>query len=71
MAELDWGFVSLWQQIAVHHPDRLALAHGDRCYTWSDLHSAITVASDGLLEAGVQAGDIVAVCLRNCPDSSD
>jgi 3-oxocholest-4-en-26-oate---CoA ligase len=68
MAEPDWGFVSLWQQIAGHHPDRLALMHGDRRYTWSDMHRSIRMASHGMLGAGVQAGDIVVVCLRNCPE---
>jgi fatty-acyl-CoA synthase len=57
---LDWS--------ADVYPDRLAVVHGARRYTWSQTRERCRRLASGLVARGVGRGDAVAVLLPNIPE---
>ncbi|MGO9392909.1 class I adenylate-forming enzyme family protein [Rhodoblastus sp.] len=57
-----------FQQSAVAHPSRLALAVGNSRLSYSELLEQVVALSDGLADAGVGAGDHIGVLLPNCAE---
>ncbi|MGH7857152.1 MAG: class I adenylate-forming enzyme family protein [Candidatus Binatia bacterium] len=61
----DFHPSTIWSLHAANLPDKLALAHGERRLTWSELDRRIDRLAQGLLSIGVRPGDRVAYMLRN------
>ena len=49
-------------------PDVTALVHGDRSWTYAQLHAAVEERARALRAAGVQPGDRVAYMMPNVPE---
>ncbi|MBB5017029.1 fatty-acyl-CoA synthase [Chitinivorax tropicus] len=52
-------------------PDKWAVIHGDRRYTWADVASRARRLASGLAKFGVGVGDTVAVLAPNIPEMID
>jgi acyl-CoA synthetase (AMP-forming)/AMP-acid ligase II len=66
MATMSWNFGDLLDGVEAALPgDALALAHGDRTLTWSDLKRRSNNLAAALLARGAQPGDRVAFYQRN------
>jgi acyl-CoA synthetase (AMP-forming)/AMP-acid ligase II len=64
-----WNFAAVWDGIAQIVPDRDALVCGDRHTTWAEFADrADRLASHLRTEAGVAAGDRIAIDLTNRPE---
>jgi long-chain acyl-CoA synthetase len=50
------------------HADRDALVYGEERWTYGEAHSAIGSVANWLAEEGLQAGDRVAIAMRNYPE---
>jgi fatty-acyl-CoA synthase len=50
------------------YPDRLAVVHGSRRYTWLQTRQRAERLAAGLAQLGVERGDTVAVMLANTPE---
>lgn len=50
------------------HPDRIALAHGDRRLDWHSTERRAAGVAAALCGAGLGRGDKVAIYLHNAPD---
>src|SRR5689334_21954433 len=53
---------------AARFPARTALIADERTQTWSQVNARVDAAAAALAEAGVNAGDRVAVLMGNCPE---
>lgn len=65
------GTATVWGLVAArarHHPERLALAEGDRRITYAGLMRLACRTAAGLAARGVVRGDRVAVLSENCAD---
>ena len=64
-----WNFAILVDAIAHATPERIAVVHGDRRVSWQLLASrSRSLAWHLATDAGLRAGDRVAVVLPNCPE---
>ena len=59
--------LSLLRKAALVHPRRLAVVHGARRLTWSEVHARCRRLASALEAWGVQRGDTVAAMLPNVP----
>jgi len=50
------------------YPDRVAVIHGGRCYTWSQVYARCRRLASALKRRGLGAGETVAVVLNNTPE---
>src|SRR5262245_15042161 len=57
---IDWA--------ASVYPDRLAVIHGARRYTWQETYSRCVRLASALTKRGIGVGDTVAVMLANMPE---
>jgi long-chain acyl-CoA synthetase len=62
------NLVSLLDDSALRHPDRVALAHRRRAVTFTQLQRASVRVAGLLARAGVDAGDRVGIVLPNVPE---
>lgn len=68
MAELQWNYGDLFDEMATQISDRPALVHGDKVTLWRDLDQRSNNLAHAFLEAnGVEAGDKAAFYLKNHP----
>ncbi|MDO5080572.1 AMP-binding protein, partial [Buchananella hordeovulneris] len=61
---------NLWQVLqasARAYPDVVAIDFLGKCTTYRELLAAVEQAAGVLAAAGVRQGDVVALCLPNCP----
>ncbi len=59
--------VSFLRRSALVYPDRVAVVHGERRYTYSDLEQRVNRLASALRGAGVEKGDRVATVCPNIP----
>ncbi len=59
--------LSFLARIAYVMPDKTAVIHGDRSWTWQEFFSRVKRLSNALKGVGVKKGDKVAVLSRNLP----
>jgi len=59
--------LSFLRRIAYVMPDKTAVIHGDKSWTWQEFLSRVTRLSNALKEAGIKKGDRVAFLSRNLP----
>jgi fatty-acyl-CoA synthase len=59
--------VSFLPRTAAIHPDRTAVVHGTRRYTYRQLHERARRLASALARYGIRAGDTVSVMLPNVP----
>ena len=59
--------VSFLRRAAVVHPDRPAVVHGDRTYSYREFHERACRLASALAARGVGPGDTVAVLAANVP----
>ncbi len=50
------------------YPDRLAVVHGERRYTWAQTYERCRRLASSLVKRGVRPGDTVSVMLANTPE---
>lgn len=67
-AERPAGAHAGFAALAAAHPQRLALACGERTWTYAALATEVARLADGLASAGVGPGDHVGLLLRNRPE---
>ena len=60
--------LSFLERSAYVYPDRLAVVHGKRRYTWREVETRARRLAGALKAHGVGAGDTVAVVLNNTPE---
>ncbi|QID17511.1 acyl-CoA synthetase [Nitrogeniibacter mangrovi] len=60
--------LSFLERSAYVYPDRLAIVHGQRRYTWKEVDSRARRLASALKARGVGNGDTVAVVLNNTPE---
>ncbi|WP_131787145.1 AMP-binding protein [Protofrankia symbiont of Coriaria ruscifolia] len=65
---IPWTLPALWQRIAAQQPHQIALIHGDQAWTWAQFDAAAAALAHALRRRGVQAGQVVALCLPNLPE---
>jgi len=63
-----WNFAEIWEVCARRVPDTVALRHGEREITWSELDRRANGIARTLLGAGAGEQDKVAQYLTNCPE---
>ena len=63
-----WSFAEVWTGIAAEVPDRDALVCGDRRVTWGELEERAARLASYLWDAGLRAGDKVALDMVNRPE---
>ncbi|MDS4072654.1 MAG: AMP-binding protein, partial [Defluviicoccus sp.] len=59
------GFI---QRAALIYPQRLAVVHGTRHYTWSETYARSRKLASALRQHGIGRGDVVAVMAANTPE---
>ncbi len=59
--------VSFLRRAATVHPERPAVVHGDRSYSYRDFHERACRLASALAGRGVRAGDTVAIMAANVP----
>ena len=59
--------ISFLEHSALTWPDRVAVRHGARAYTYAELHARCRRLASALARRGVQRGDTVAVMAPNVP----
>jgi fatty-acyl-CoA synthase len=60
--------LSLISRTAYTYPNRLAVVHGERRYTWSETYARSRRLGSALAKAGIGKGDTVAVMAANTPE---
>ncbi|HYQ98402.1 MAG TPA: acyl-CoA synthetase [Casimicrobiaceae bacterium] len=60
--------LSLIARTAYTYPQRLAVIHGDRRYTWAETYARSRRLASALVRAGIGKGDTVAVMAANTPE---
>ena len=60
--------LSLIARTAYIWPQRLAVVHGDRCYTWGETYARARRLASALTRVGIGKDDTVAVMLSNTPE---
>ncbi len=60
--------LSFVERSAYIYPDRVALVHGKRRYTWAETYERCRRLGSALKQLGVGKGDTVAVVLNNTPE---
>ena len=60
--------LSFLERSAYIYPDRLAVVHGQRRYTWKEVDERARRLASALKAKGVRKGDTVAVVLNNTPE---
>jgi len=60
--------LSLIARTAYTYPEQLAVVHGERRYTWRETYARCRRLGSALSQAGVGAGDTVAVMAANTPE---
>ena len=60
--------MSLIARTAYTYPQHLAVVHGERRYTWSEIYSRSRRLASALARAGIGVGDTVAVMAANTPE---
>jgi len=65
------NLASVWEQIADHQPDALALANGDLTRTWSEFDDRASRLAGALDAAGIGAGHNVACAMFNGNEYSE
>jgi acyl-CoA synthetase (AMP-forming)/AMP-acid ligase II len=68
MAETDWNFADVWEQVSRILPDMDVLVHGTRRQSWAETNRRANGLAAALLEAGLGRQDKVAQYLYNCPE---
>jgi len=63
-----WNFADVWEAVAEVAPDRVAVVHGDRRVSWSDLDRHADAVAAWLLGQGLGWQDRVAQYLYNGPE---
>src|SRR5438067_5043661 len=63
--------LSLIARTAYIWPQRLAVVHGDRCYTWVETYARARRLASALTRVGIGKDDTVAVMLSNTPEMYD
>lgn len=63
-----WNFADVWEEVARRHPDREALAHGERSVTWAQFDRHANGIARTLLDAGLGHQTKVAQYQRNSPE---
>ncbi len=64
----NYNFAHAWNTVAELAPERIAITCGDRRLTYADFHDAATRVAGSLADAGLAAGDKVAIELVNSPE---
>ncbi|MDH3639734.1 MAG: AMP-binding protein, partial [Gammaproteobacteria bacterium] len=59
--------MSFIKRTAAVYPERIAVVHGERIYTWADTYARSRRLASALSERGIGAGDTVAVIAPNVP----
>src|ERR1700760_1941983 len=59
--------LSFLQRSALVYPDRVAVVHGDRRYTYREFSNRVNRLASALRQAGLQKGDRVAFICPNIP----
>jgi fatty-acyl-CoA synthase len=59
--------LSLLARTAYTYPDRIAVIHGERRLTWSEVYARCRRLASALGRSGIRAGDTVSVMLPNIP----
>src|SRR5919197_1705584 len=59
--------VSFLRRSAFVYPDKIAVVHGERRYTYREFHERVNRLASALAGAGVEAGDRVAFLCPNTP----
>src|SRR5712691_6696260 len=54
---------------AAVYPDRTAVIHSERCYTWRQTYDRVRRLASALIAHGVRPGDTVAVMAPNVPEA--
>ncbi len=65
---MDENFATLWESLADALPDHTAIVAGERRIAWRDFDDRAARLASAMAEAGVQAGDRVALYLYNGPE---
>ena len=60
--------LSLIARTAYTYPQRLAVVHGDRRYTWAETYARSRRLASALAQAGIVVGDTVAMMAANTPE---
>ena len=60
--------LSFLERSAYIYPNRLAVVHGQRRYTWKETYARARRLASALVKYGVKPGDTVAVMLANTPE---
>ncbi len=60
--------VSFLARTAGIWPERVAVVHGDRRFTWAQVHERSRRLASALAQSGIGAGDTVAAMLANTPE---
>ena len=63
--------LSFIARAAYVYPQRLAIVHGDRRYTWAEAYERARRLASALTRHGVREGDTVAAMLANTPEMID
>jgi fatty-acyl-CoA synthase len=63
--------LSFIARAAYVYPERLAIVHGDRRYTWAAAYERARRLASALVRSGVRRGDTVAAMLANTPEMID
>ena len=60
--------LSLIARTAYTYPERLAVVHGDRSYSWGETYARCRRLASALARAGIGVGDTVALMAANTPE---
>jgi fatty-acyl-CoA synthase len=63
--------LSFLERSAFIYPDRVAIVHGDKSYTWKETYERCRRLASALKLRGIGVGDTVAVMLPNVPAMFD
>lgn len=66
--EKDWSVMSFWEQVVQQYGVSTAVVFEDKTWTYRQLDERSNQYAECFLELGIQKGDVVALCLTNCPD---
>jgi len=61
-------FATIWETVADSYGDQTALIHGETARNWAEFDDRAARLASAFLDAGVQAGDTVAIDLYNCSE---
>jgi fatty-acyl-CoA synthase len=61
-------FATIWEAVADAYGDQTALIHGDATRTWTEFDDRAARLASAFLDAGVCAGDTIAIDLYNCSE---